>query len=42
VYWERTSPLIDYYRRKGVLVEINGDQAIDAVQAALRAAVAVA
>jgi adenylate kinase len=40
VYWERTSPLIDYYRRHGVLVEINGDQPIEAVQAALRAAVA--
>jgi adenylate kinase len=40
VYWEQTSPLIEYYRRKGVLVEINGDQAIDSVQAALRAAVA--
>ena len=39
VYWQQTSPLIDYYRRQGVLVEINGDQAIDAVQAALRAAV---
>ena len=39
VYWQQTSPLIDYYRRQGVLVEINGDQAIDAVQEALRAAV---
>jgi adenylate kinase len=39
VYWEQTSPLIDYYRNKGVLVEINGDQPIDAVQADLRAAV---
>jgi adenylate kinase len=40
VYWDQTSPLIDYYRRQGVLVEINGDQPIDAVQADLRAAVA--
>jgi adenylate kinase len=40
VYWEQTSPLIDYYRRKGVLVEINGDQSIEEVQAELRAAVA--
>jgi adenylate kinase len=40
VYWEQTSPLVDYYRQQGVLVEINGDQAIDAVQADLRAAVA--
>jgi adenylate kinase len=40
VYWEQTSPLVDYYRQLGVLVEIDGDQAIDAVQADLRAAVA--
>jgi adenylate kinase len=40
VYWQQTSPLIDYYRRRGVLVEINGDQAIEAVEADLRAAVA--
>jgi adenylate kinase len=39
VYWEQTSPLIDYYRDQGVLVEVNGDQAIDAVAADLRAAV---
>jgi adenylate kinase len=39
VYWEQTSPLIEYYRRQGVLVEINGDQSIDAVSADLRAAV---
>jgi adenylate kinase len=39
VYWEQTSPLIDYYHRQGVLVEINGDQSIDAVEADLRAAV---
>jgi len=39
VYWEQTSPLIDYYRRQGVLVEINGNQSIDAVAADLRAAV---
>lgn len=31
VYHEQTAPLIDYYADKGVLVEINGDQAIDAV-----------
>jgi adenylate kinase len=39
VYWGQTSPLIDYYRSQGVLVEVNGDQAIDAVAADLRAAV---
>ena len=31
VYWEQTSPLIDYYRSQGVLVEIDGEQPIDAV-----------
>ncbi len=40
VYWEQTSPLIDYYRRQEVLVEVDGDQPIDAVGADLRAAVA--
>ncbi|OQY19123.1 MAG: adenylate kinase [Anaerolineaceae bacterium 4572_32.1] len=40
VYWQQTSPLIDYYRRQGVLVEIDGDQSIDEVTADLRAAVA--
>ncbi len=39
VYWDQTSPLIDYYRAQGVLVEINGDQSIEAVQAELRVAV---
>jgi len=39
VYWEQTSPLIDYYRRQGVLVEVNGDQSIDAVAADLHAAI---
>ena len=39
VYWEQTSPLIDYYRRRGVLVEINGDQPIEAVTEELRAAI---
>jgi adenylate kinase len=39
VYWEQTSPLIDYYRDQGVLVEVNGDQSIDSVAADLRAVV---
>jgi len=39
VYWEQTSPLIGYYRDKGILVEVNGDQPINAVAADLRAAV---
>jgi adenylate kinase len=41
VYWKQTSPLIDYYRAQGVLVDVNGDQSIEAVQAELRAAVGV-
>jgi len=40
VYWEQTSPLIDYYRDQGVLVEVDGDQPIDDVTADLRSAVA--
>jgi adenylate kinase len=36
VYWEQTSPLIDYYRQQGVLVEVDGDQPIDAVTEDLR------
>jgi adenylate kinase len=31
VYLEQTQPLIDYYRKAGVLVEINGDQEIEEV-----------
>jgi len=40
VYWEQTNPLVDYYRRRSVLVDINGDQRIDEVEAELRAAIA--
>jgi len=32
VYFEQTAPLIDYYKDKGVLVEIDGGQPIDKVQ----------
>jgi adenylate kinase len=39
VYWEQTSPLIDYYREKGVLVQIRGDQPMEAVEADLRAGI---
>jgi len=31
VYQTQTSPLIDYYRNKGVLDEVNGDQSIEEV-----------
>jgi len=40
VYWAQTNPLVEYYIGQGVLVEINGDQHIDMVQADLLAAVA--
>jgi|YNPNPStandDraft_1061719.scaffolds.fasta_scaffold03098_18 adenylate kinase len=39
VYFEQTAPLIDYYRGRGVLVEVDGEQDVDAVYADLRAAV---
>jgi len=31
VYMEQTSPLIEYYRQKGLLMEVNGEQSIDEV-----------
>ena len=31
VYFEQTEPLVDYYREQGLLVEIDGEQAIEAV-----------
>lgn len=31
VYFEQTTPLIEYYREQGALVEMNGDQEIDQV-----------
>jgi adenylate kinase len=39
VYMEQTSPLIEYYRRAGLLVEIDGTQAIEQVSKDLLAAV---
>jgi adenylate kinase len=35
VYFEQTAPLIDYYREKGLLVEVNGQPGIDKIQAEL-------
>ncbi len=31
VYFSQTAPLIDYYKKSGVLVSVNGDQPMDAV-----------
>jgi adenylate kinase len=39
VYEEQTKPLVDYYRERGLLVDIDGDQSIDEVTEALRAAI---
>jgi len=35
VYFEQTAPLIDYYRDKGLLVEVDGRPGIDDIQQAL-------
>ena len=40
VYDKSTSPLIDYYRGNGILVEINGNQAPDDVYASVKEAIA--
>ena len=39
VYWEQTSPLIEYYRENNLLVEIDGTQPIDQVTSLLLSAV---
>ena len=38
VYFEQTTPLIEYYRRRGVLAEVNGEQSIEDVRRDLLAA----
>lgn len=37
VYFNQTAPLIEYYRKKGKLVEVDGEQAIEAVGKSLQA-----
>lgn len=39
-YMNKTAPLIEYYRERGLLAEINGEQSIEKVTAELLAAVA--
>jgi adenylate kinase len=39
VYTEQTSPLIEYYRQKGLLVEVDGTQSIDQVSQEILAAI---
>jgi adenylate kinase len=41
-YYKETSPLIGYYFAKGLLIEVNGEQEIESVQADLRAVLEVA
>lgn len=36
VYLEQTAPLVDYYRKRGLLVAINGEKPIEAVFAEIR------
>jgi adenylate kinase len=36
VYEEQTKPLLDYYSRRGLVVDVNGQQSIEAVQQELR------
>jgi adenylate kinase len=38
VYFDQTTPLIEYYRRRGVLAEVNGEQSIGDVKDDLLAA----
>lgn len=42
VYLEQTAPLVDYYRERGVLLEIDGTQPIEQVTAELLAGLKVA
>jgi adenylate kinase len=36
VYYKKTTPLIDYYKQKGVLIDVNGDQSIEDVFKSIR------
>jgi adenylate kinase len=40
VYREQTQPLIDHYRKQGVLVEVLGDGSVDEVAARIEEALA--
>jgi adenylate kinase len=39
VYFENTEPLLDYYRRRGLLAEVDGEQSIEGVQKDLAATI---
>jgi adenylate kinase len=40
VYREQTEPLIEFYRRRGLLREVDGDQPLAAVTGDIQAALA--
>ena len=40
LYFENTQPLIDYYRNRGVVAEVDADQSIDRVAVDMLAAIA--
>jgi len=42
VYFENTEPLLDYYRQRGLLAEVNGEQSIEGVLAELAATIRAA
>ena len=42
VYFEQTAPLLDYYRQKGLLVEIDGEQLVEKVEEELKRAILAA
>ena len=41
VYFEQTSPLISFYRKRSLLAEVDGEQTIEVVQQELRAVIEV-
>ena len=41
IYSEETAPLIDYYRRQGLLTEIDGEQGIEGVQGRILSALSL-
>jgi len=40
IYYEQTAPVLDYYRKSGLLVDIDGDRPIDEVSASIIEALA--
>lgn len=40
VYYKETEPVLDFYRQQGLLIEVNGEQSIDAIFAEIKLALA--